>query len=204
MKRKIVVFGTSLDPESKSQILAREVVHRLHDEGVACELVDLRDLDLPESGRSGALNGESAKRLRAIVADATHVVFAVAVYNFNVSSAAKNLVELMTADELKDKIVGFVCAAGGRNSYMSVMSFANSLMLDFRAWVVPRYVYAVGSDFDGARVASGEIRARLDQLVRDLLDGPAGYRVGHECADAIGDVSRRVPAVERSEEQAPC
>ncbi|MDX1501358.1 MAG: NADPH-dependent FMN reductase [Thermoanaerobaculia bacterium] len=176
MERKVVVFGTSLNPGSKSQILAREVVRRIDEEDVPWELVDLRDLELPESGRRGARESDAAERLKAIVADATHLVFAVAVYNFNVSSAAKNLVELMTADELKDKVVGFVCAAGGRNSYMSVMSFANSLMLDFRAWVVPRYVYAVGSDFDGLRVASAEIHSRLDLLVRDLLDGPPGYR----------------------------
>lgn len=176
MKRKVVVFGTSLDPGSKSQTLAREVACRLDRQDIHWELVDLRGLELPESGRAGARASEAAERLKRLVADATHVVFAVAVYNFNVSSAAKNLVELMTADELKDKIVGFVCAAGGRSSYMAVMSFANSLMLDFRAWVVPRYVYAVGSDFDGLEVSSDEIRARLDLFVRDLLEGPAGYR----------------------------
>lgn len=178
MTRKIVVFGTSLSPKSKSQILAREVVRRLDDEKdkPSCELVDLRELWLPESGREGALTGEAAHELRRLVDDATHVVFAVAVYNFSISSAAKNLLELLTADEMKDKIVGFVCAAGGRNSYMSVMSFANSLMLDFRAWVVPRYVYAVGSDFDGLALSSAEIHSRLDLFVRDLLDGPLGYR----------------------------
>lgn len=176
MERKVVVFGTSLNPASKSQTLAREVVHRIDRDDVHWDLVDLRDLELPESGREGARTSAAAESLKRIVADATHLVFAVAVYNFNVSSAAKNLVELMTADELKDKVVGFVCAAGGRNSYMAVMSFANSLMLDFRAWVVPRYVYALGSDFDGLQLTSAEIRSRLDLFVRDLLEGPAGYR----------------------------
>jgi LysE type translocator len=80
------------------------------------------------------------------------------------------------SSRLAAKIVGFVCAAGGKSSYMSVLPFANSLMLDFRAWVVPRYVYAVGADFDGQTLESPEIHSRLDLFVRDLLDGPAGFR----------------------------
>ncbi len=177
MDRKIVVFGTSLKPESKSQILARELIRRLNREADAvAELVDLRQLELPAAGSAGVAAGEVAMSLRQVVADATHVVFAVPVYNFNVSSGAKNLLELLTAEEMNDKIVGFVCAAGGKNSYMSVLPFANSLMLDFRAWVVPRYVYATGADFDGQTLESPEIHSRLDLFARDLLDGPAGFR----------------------------
>ena len=44
-------------------------------------------------------------------------------------------------------VVGFLCAAGGLGSYMSIMSLANSLMLDFRTVIVPRFVYATGDAF---------------------------------------------------------
>ncbi len=47
----------------------------------------------------------------------------------------------------EDKIVGFLCAAGGMSSYMSVMAYANSLMLDFRCVIIPRFVYATGDIF---------------------------------------------------------
>ncbi len=57
-----------------------------------------------------------------------------------------------------------------------MLPFANSLMLDFRAWVVLRYIYAAGVDFDGRILGSSEIHSRLDLFVRDLLDGPAGFR----------------------------
>lgn len=175
-RRKVLVFGTSLDPESKSQILAREVVDRVEQSGFEVELIDLRDLDLPSSGLEGAADREVTKWLREKAGEATHVVFAAAIYNYDVSSAAKNLLELLTAEEMMDKVVGFVCAAGGRNSYMSLLGFANSLMLDFRAWIVPRYVYAIGSDFADGKLASEEIRARLDTFVAELTTGPAGFR----------------------------
>lgn len=139
--------------------------------GVEHELVVLRDLELPESGREGASSSAVARELRGRVARATHVVFAVAIYNYDASSAAKNLLELLTADEMYDKIVGFVCAAGGRSSYMSGMGFANSLMLDFRAWIVPRYVYAAGEPRDPppSRYLRPGADPRTERIPRQLL-----------------------------------
>ena len=69
------------------------------------------------------------------------ILLATPIYNYDVSAAAKNMVEL-TGSAWRDKTVGFICAAGGTSSYMSVMGLANSLMLDFRCIILPRFVYA--------------------------------------------------------------
>ncbi len=63
------------------------------------------------------------------------------VYNYDVNAVAKNFIELMGEDALGNKTVGFMLSAGGGGSYMAVMPFANSLMLDFRCWIVPRFLY---------------------------------------------------------------
>ncbi|MDP6500219.1 MAG: hypothetical protein QF847_03295 [Candidatus Marinimicrobia bacterium] len=60
-------------------------------------------------------------------------------YNYDVNAAAKNLLEL-TGSGWNEKTVGFICNAGGDKSYMSVMSFANSLMLDHRCKIIPCFV----------------------------------------------------------------
>ena len=49
------------------------------------------------------------------------LIMAIPIYNFNVSSGAKNVIEL-GGKMLYDKVFGFICAAGGKSSYMSVMS----------------------------------------------------------------------------------
>ena len=56
---------------------------------------------------------------------------------------------------------------------MAIMSLANSLMLDFRCLIVPRFVYAISDDFADDRgpdmhIASGEIKERIEQLVEAL------------------------------------
>ena len=71
-------------------------------------------------------------------------------------------------------VVGFLCSAGGRASYMSVMAMANSLMLDFRCVIVPRFVYATGDDFSADRteamaISSDEVTERLDELAAEVV-----------------------------------
>jgi FMN reductase len=95
-------------------------------------------------------------------------LLAVPIYNFDCGAAAKNLIEL-TGRSWEDKTVGFLCAAGGRSSYMSIMSVANSLMLDFRCLIIPRFVYADGSAFEGGAITDPEIRLRVEQLVESAV-----------------------------------
>jgi FMN reductase len=60
-----------------------------------------------------------------------------------------------------------MCAAGGKSSYMSVMSVANSLMLDFRCLIIPRFVYADGTSFDDFSITDAEVEKRLNGLLED-------------------------------------
>jgi FMN reductase len=78
------------------------------------------------------------------------------------------LIEL-TGDSWEDKVVGFLCAAGGASSYMSLMSLANSLMLDFRCLIIPRFVYATRSDFSGDKVPTDEVKGRVARLAQASL-----------------------------------
>ena len=93
---------------------------------------------------------------------------AIPIYNYNVSSGAKNIIEL-GGKMLYDKVFGFICAAGGKSSYMSIMSFASSLMIDYRCFIIPKFVYALKSDFDGDEITSSDIKERISELGNDLI-----------------------------------
>lgn len=162
---KVLILATSLDPDSRSQIVAREAQRRLSGAGVENVLADLREIPLPLAGSSESWSADGVQTLMEKAAGATHVLFAVPIYNYDVNAAAKNAVELLGGDVFEGRTVGFICTAGGRGSYMSVMSFANSLMLDFRSWILPRFLYITE---DVSRGLSSETSARLDQLLRDF------------------------------------
>lgn len=168
MKPRFLVVSSSLHPGSRSRVLATTVQEMLQRQNVPVDFVDLRDWPLPlcdgESAYGDPRVGELTKKVRA----ADCIIIGVPIYNYDVSASAKNLVE-MVGGALENKVIGFLCAAGGDSSYMSVMSFASSLMLDFRCFILPRFVYATGEAFGPSGVRDAEIRSRLEQLAREAL-----------------------------------
>ena len=71
--------------------------------------------------------------------------------------------ELTGKGAWENKTVAFLNAAGGHSSYMSVMAVANSLMLDFRCVIVPRFVYATPADFDDQGISNDALRDRVSE-----------------------------------------
>ena len=161
---EILVISTSLNKDSRSRVLARAAEESLRGKGVSVRWLDLQESQLPLCDGDAAYDDPAVAGVEVAIEQAAAILIAAPVYNFDLSAAAKNLIEL-TGSAWQDKIVGFLCSAGGRSSYMSVMGFANNLMLDFRSLIVPRFVYAVKSDFQDGRVTSPDVLARIDALV---------------------------------------
>jgi FMN reductase len=134
---------------------------------VSCAYLDLRAVNLPLCDGESAYSHPDVTRCAKVIGDARVIITATPVYNYDVCAALKNLVEL-TGDSWEDKVVGFLCAAGGSSSYMSVMSLANSLMLDFRCLILPRFVYATRNDFNG-EAPTEDIKGRVAQLAQASL-----------------------------------
>ena len=163
-----LVISSSLHPTSRSRILARACVDQLTQLGESSELFDLAERPLPQCDGAAAYGDSNVQALSESVERARGILIASPVYNYDVSSAAKNAVEL-TGRVWTGKVVSMLLAAGGQGSYMSAMGLANSLMLDFRCLIVPRFVYATGDSFEGDRLADDEIRQRVDVLVADAV-----------------------------------
>jgi NAD(P)H-dependent FMN reductase len=160
-----LVLSTSLNAESKSRLMAVELARVLEHSSAEVELIDLRSYALPLCDGEVAYEDPNVGVLSAKVRAARVIFVATPIYNYDANAVAKNLVEL-TGGAWEDKIVGFLCAAGGSSSYMSIMALANSLMLDFRCVILPRFVYAVGKDFEAGTIASGAIIQRIAELAK--------------------------------------
>ena len=178
MTRTHLIVSCSLRTGSHSSVLAKELAADFRARDVEVVELDLRDADLPFCDGDGYGALPEVRRVNEVLAQADSVTLAVPIYNFDVGGAARNFVALTSARSWEGKIVGFLCAAGGRNSYMSVMGLANSLMLDFRCLVVPRFVYAARADFDDGEIAAPAVRERLGELCSEtlrLVDGLNGH-----------------------------
>jgi NAD(P)H-dependent FMN reductase len=161
-----LVISASLHPSSRSRILAHVCHDQLKSSGRSVQWFDLADDPLPLCDGATAYGHENVRRLTELIESAKAIFLAAPVYNYDVNAAAKNVVEL-TGKAWTGKIVSMMLAAGGQGSYMSAMGLANSLMLDFRCLIVPRFIYTTGDSFEGDQLAEETIQHRVQQLVQD-------------------------------------
>lgn len=163
-----LILSCSLKTTSRSVRLARHAREFLDGQGKTVDWVDLREWQLPFCDAGSAYADEQVDRIKAIVARADGIIVAGPIYNFDINAAAKNVLEL-TGSGWEHKIVGFLCAAGGQGSYMSIMPFANSLMLDYRSVIVPRYVYATGKAFTEEGIGDPDVKHRVEELAETVV-----------------------------------
>jgi len=162
-----LILSCSLSPTSHSAILAHRLESTLRTRGHNVALIDLRQLDLPFCDAATCYEHPEVIKLQQAISAADAVTMATPIYNFEVGGATRNLIAL-TGQAWNNKLVGFLCAAGGQNAYMAVMTLANSLMLDFRCLIVPRFVYASKTAFTDGQLTDPQIATRLDELAGEL------------------------------------
>jgi NAD(P)H-dependent FMN reductase len=163
MSMRYLILSCSLNPKSRSRVLARMVYQHLAWRPGGAEFVDLQDYSLPISDAGACYSHPHVIALTPKLREAQAIIVAAAIYNYDVNSAAKNLLEL-TGKAWEGKVVGFICAAGGHGSYMAVMPFANSLMLDYRCLIIPRFVYAAPSHIDESTFGDEALNRRIEEL----------------------------------------
>ena len=157
--------------------MGRVAFARLQKQKADCEWIDISGLDLPLCDADKCYLNPAAQKLQKTIQAADGMIVAAPVYNYDVSAAAKNMIEL-TGSAWEDKVVGFLCAAGGMSSYMSVMAYANSLMLDFRTVIIPRFVYATGDAFEGDKLVDKKVETRVEQVADELIRFTSALRDG--------------------------
>jgi NAD(P)H-dependent FMN reductase len=165
---KHLVISTSGNPESNSRRMGRVALAHLQKQKVDCAWIDISEMDLPLCDADKCYGMPGSRTLSAAIEGADGILIAAPVYNYDVAAAAKNMIEL-TGSVWEGKIVGFLCAAGGAASYMSVMAYANSLMLDFRCVIIPRFVFATSEAFNGENITDKKITERIEQVADDLV-----------------------------------
>ena len=158
-----LIISTSLRAASLSRVMAEALQKDYEQLGARVRYIDLREYVLPLCDGEAAYAHPHVATLSGWIEAARVVIVATAVYNYDANAAAKNMIEL-TGDSWENKVVGFLCAAGGMSSYMSIMSLANSLMLDFRCLIIPRFVYATRTEFGPGPAPGDKLAPRIRQL----------------------------------------
>lgn len=163
-----LIINTNLHKQSKSLTLVKELEKAFQAHHGQIEILHLADYPLPLCDGGPSFGHENVKRVSEKIQAASGLTLISPIYNYQYNAAAKNLIEV-TGQAWKEKIVSFLCHAGGEKSYMSVMPVANMLMLDFRCMIIPRFVYAISGQYDESGVLDSDLKTRIQKLAQTQL-----------------------------------
>jgi FMN reductase len=161
-----LIISTSLREDSKSRRLAKKIKEKFDSMSIQCEFIDLQDYpNLPHCDGKACFANETVQKLSEKIKKASVIILAFPIYNYDCSSATKNLIEV-TGYSWKGKVVGLMCSAGSPKAFLSPLNLANSLMVDSNCVIIPKYVFANPSDFSEETEVSFELNKRLETLAQ--------------------------------------
>jgi FMN reductase len=166
----VLIVSTALRAGGKTAQIAHALQAAFASSATPATVLDLANLSLPMCDGGACYEDFVVHQTTELVRTARAVVLCFPVYNHQANAAAKNFVEVTNAG-WSGKVVGLVANGGTDRSYLAPLSLANSLMVDHRCVVVPRFVFVTPANFaaDGTLPAGGEIASRLADLARELV-----------------------------------
>ncbi|MAS95385.1 MAG: flavoprotein [Verrucomicrobiales bacterium] len=166
---KIAILNSNLAPGGKSAHLADVIAGEFQSLGHETDIDHAGDLSLPACDGYLCYKDEKTINLTDRLSEADAIVLVSPVYNYDLNAAAKNLIEL-TGNSWKGKAIGLVCQAAGEKSYLAPLGFINSLAVDYRCLVSPRFVYVARSNFteEGVLADDSPVRKRIHFLAQEV------------------------------------
>jgi NAD(P)H-dependent FMN reductase len=169
MTTKIHLFSISASEQSVSRSCCKNVELALKSSGANVLYRDVRDL--PPIWVNGTIPTEYAQKYGEVaeeLAQCDGYVLFLPVHCYSMSSVCKAITEIFFTP-LKRKPIGFVVAAGGRNSYLAVRDMMNSLIFDSESFIFPKQVYLTEGDLTKEFQPNSEVSERLELFSKDFL-----------------------------------
>lgn len=166
---KIAIINSNLSPGGNPAVLAATLATLFAEAHHEVTSLHLGDLSLPACDGRLCYQNAATISLTEVLAAVDAIVLVSPIYNYDLNAAAKNLIEL-TGNSWRGKAVGLVCLAGGHRGYLAPLAFLNSLAIDYRCLVSPRYVYVTRADLEDSpeMPLGGDIYKRLRFLTNEL------------------------------------
>ncbi|MBD1836353.1 NAD(P)H-dependent oxidoreductase [Cyanobacteria bacterium FACHB-472] len=176
---KIVGIGGSLRPASQSQQALNLAAGRVQALGASVEILDLRQMQLPFCNGEKEYPGfPDVERLQKAVAEADGIILATPEYHGSLSGVMKNALDLMSFDQMSDKVVGLISVLGGQvNS--NALNDLRVIMRWVHAWVIPEQI-AIGQAWkafspDG-KLVDEKLSQRFDEFAQSLVENTQKLR----------------------------
>jgi FMN reductase len=170
---KLVGIAGSLRDQSYSHQALAIAVEKARDLGAEVTVLDLRQLNLPFCDGSGDYSDyPDVTLMQQAVKSADGLILVTPEYHGSVSGVLKNALDLMSFDELSDKVIGNISVLGGQAN-SNALNDLRTIARWVHAWVIPEQV-AIGQAWqafdDNGQLVDEKLAERLDKFVFSLVE----------------------------------
>jgi FMN reductase len=170
---KLVGIAGSLRDQSYSHQALAIAVGKARDLGAEVTVLDLRQLNLPFCDGSGDYSDyPDVTLMQQAVKSADGLILVTPEYHGSVSGVLKNALDLMSFDELSDKVIGNISVLGGQAN-SNALNDLRTIARWVHAWVIPEQV-AIGQAWqafdDNGQLVDEKLAERLDKFVFSLIE----------------------------------
>ncbi len=169
---KIVGISGSLRTGSYSQKALNIASERINKLGVEVEILDLTQMNLPFcDGGKEYPDYPDVEKLRETVKNADGLILVTPEYHGGVSGVMKNTLDLLTFDQLSNKVTGLISVLGGQvNS--NALNDLRVIMRWVHSWVITDQI-AIGEAwkaFDNeGQLLDDKLSQRFDRFAENLV-----------------------------------
>lgn len=163
-----IILSTSLNKTSTSRLIAKQCENEFKHLNKSVELIDLNTISIPFCDAGSAYGNKTVQEISEKIRLASGIILCSPVYNYDISAAAKNIIEL-TGKSWTKKVVGIAVAAGAYGSLLSPYQITTSLMMDFRCVIVPKQVYVTGDAITNNAITNNDVIERISELTKTVV-----------------------------------
>lgn len=169
---KIVALGGSLRPHSLSYRTLDLALHKVSDRGIAIEMIDLRQLQLPFcSGATSYPDYPDVDFLRKTIQSANGLLLSTPEYHGTVSGVLKNALDLIELEHIAGKVVGLIAIVGGAHS-TNALNAMRLICRQLHCWVLPDQLvipYSEASFNAQGELKDEQLERKLEKLLEHLI-----------------------------------
>jgi len=170
---QILAVCGSLNANSTTEMALALALKGAREYGADTKLISLRDYKLVFYGEVDEKDyPPDVFRLRKEIKEADGIIFGTPEYHGSMSGVLKNMLDLMSQEQLEGKIAGLVGVAGGHTGAINSLNTMRTVGRNMHFWVLPQEVSIAESaktfNDDGA-VTDPAIEQRLLNIGRQVV-----------------------------------
>jgi FMN reductase len=176
---KFIGIAGSLRSDSHSQQALQIAAQRLSALGAEVEILDLRKMNLPFcDGGDDYSQYPDVERLQKAFQEADGIILVTPEYHGSISGVLKNALDLMSFDQLSDKVVGMISVLGGQSN-SNALNDLRTIMRWVHAWVIPAQI-AIAQAWQAftpdGKLRDEKLSERFDHFAQTLVESTQKLR----------------------------